>query len=95
MLREKDGNEFILDKGNILEYQNHDPLTPHSSIELILELPKDYLKALYVERNAKFLNDMTRDHNTAFYDEARIKNLQIKLGYTKTIILKPVIELTK
>ena len=95
LMREKDGKEFILDKGNILEYQNRDPISPNSSIELIFELPKDYLKALYVERNANFLNDMTREQNSSFYDKERIKTLQIKLGYTKTIILKPVIESKK
>jgi hypothetical protein len=95
LLRETDGNELILDKGNILDYENLNPLNPNSSIELILELPKESLKSLYTERNAKFLNDMTREHNTTFYDIARIKNLQIKLGYTKTIILKAVTELKK
>lgn len=95
LMREKDGKEFILDKGNLLEYQNRDPISPNSSIELILELPKDYLKALYVERNANFLNDMTREQNSSFYDKERIKTLQIKLGYTKTIILKHVIESKK
>ena len=95
LLIEKNGNEFVLNKGDLLEYQNLDPISPNSSIEIVLELPKDYLKALYIERNAKFLNDMTREQNSTFYDIERIKTLQIKLGYTKTIILKHVTELTK
>lgn len=95
LLIEKDGNEFVLNKGDLLEYQNLDPISPNTSIEIVLELPKDYLKALYIERNAKFLNDMTREQNSAFYDIERIKTLQIKLGNTKTIILKHVTELTK
>ena len=95
LLIETDGKEIILDKGNLLDYENLNPLTPQSSIELILELPKESLKSLNVDQNAKFLNDMTREHNASFYDIARIKNLQIKLGYTKTIILKPVTELKK
>lgn len=95
LLIEKNGNEFVLNKGDLLEYQNLDPISPNGSIEIVLELPKDYLKALYIERNAKFLNDMTREQNSAFYDIERIKTLQIKLGYTKTIILKHVTELTK
>lgn len=95
LLIEKNGNEFVLNKGDLLEYQNLDPISPNSSIEIVLKLPKDYLKALYIERNAKFLNDMTREQNSTFYDIERIKTLQIKLGYTKTIILKHVTELTK
>ena len=53
------------------------------------------MKSIYTEQNAEFLNDMTREHNTTFYDIERIKNLPIKLGYTKTIILKAVTELKK
>ena len=86
---------LLLDKGHILDYENLNLLNQHSSIEIILELPKESLKSLYTDQNAKFLNDMTREHNTTFYDIERLKNLPIKLGYTKTIILKAVTELKK
>ncbi|MEN8192769.1 MAG: hypothetical protein ABFS12_08115 [Bacteroidota bacterium] len=95
LLVEKEGDEFVLNKGDMLDYNNHDPIMPQGSMEIVLELPKDYLNALYFGRNDDFANDMTREQNTVFYDKERIKNLQIKLGYTKTIILKPVIEYTK
>lgn len=95
LLEETDGKEIILDKGNPLDYENLNPLTPQSSIEFILELPKESLKSLNIDQNAKYLNDMAREHNTSFYDITRIKNLQVKLGYTKMIILKPVTEIKK
>ena len=46
---EKEGNEFILNKGSKIEYTNFDPIEPHSSIELVLELPKDYWKNAEIE----------------------------------------------
>ncbi len=95
LLVEKEGNEFILDKGSMLEYDNNNPIAPKTSIELIFELPKDYVNSLYINRNADFVNDMAREQNTAFYDKDRIDRLQIKLGYTTTIVLKPVNEYTK
>lgn len=95
LLVEKDGNEFVLDKGTMLEYDNNNPIAPKTSIELIFELPKDYVNSLYTNRNADFVNDMAREQNTAFYDKERIDRLQIKLGYTTTIVLKPVNKYTK
>ena len=94
-LIEKEGNEYVLDKGSMLDYDNKSPIAPNSSVELVFELPKDYVNSLYINRNDDFLNDMTREQNTAFYDKERISKLQIKLGYTKTIILKPVNKYTK
>lgn len=95
LLIEKEGNEYVLDKGSMLDYDNKSPIAPNSSVELVFELPKDYVNSLYINRNDDFLNDMTREQNTAFYDKERISKLQIKLGYTKTIILKPVNKYTK
>lgn len=95
ILVDGEGKEFSLNKGNILDYSNNDPLMPQGSMELVLELPKDYVNSLYVGRNADFINDMTREQNTVTYEKEKIKNLQIKLGYTKTIILKPVTEQMK
>ena len=95
LLVEKEGDEFILSKGDMLEYNSHNPIVPRGSMEILLELPKDYVDALYSDRNNDFTNDMTREQNMVFYDKERIRNLQIKLGYTRTIILKPVVEQTK
>ena len=95
LLIEKEGDEYILDKGSMLEYDNKTPIPSNGSVELVFELPKDYVNSLYIDRNADFVNDMAREQNTVFYDKERIAKLQIKLGYTRTLILKPVTEITK
>ncbi len=95
LLVEKDGNEFILNKGSRIEYTDFDPIRPNSSIELVLELPKDYWKTVGAMQNPDYMKDFTKEQSTVMFDKEKIKSIQIKLGYTKTIILKPVTELTK
>jgi len=67
----------------------------NSSIELVLELPKDYWKTVSAMQNPDYMKDFTKEQSTVMFDKEKIKSIQIKLGYTKTIILKPVTELTK
>ena len=95
LLVEKEGNEFILNKGSKIEYTNFDPIEPHSSIELVLELPKDYWKTVGAKQNPDYMKAFTREQSTLVFNKEKTKSIQIKLGYTKTIILKPVTEITK
>jgi len=95
LLVDKDGKEFILNKGDRVDYNNLDPIEPHSSIELVLELPKDYWSRVGVKQNPDYMKDFTREQNTLTFEREKIKDIQIKFGYTKTIILKPVTETKK
>jgi len=95
LLVEKDANEFILNKGDRITYQNYNPIGPNKSIELILELPKDYWKTVGTKQNSDHMQDLISGQNTLTFEKDKIKYIQIKFGYTKTIILKPVTEFTK
>ena len=95
ILIEKEGKEYILNKGDRMAYSNYDPIEANTSIELVLELPKDYWKTVGAKQNPDYMDDMMREQNTHIFEKEKVKNIQIKLGFTKTIILKPVIELTK
>lgn len=95
LLINKDGKEFILNKGDRNEYNNLDPIEPHSSIELVLELPKDYWSRVGAKQNPDYMKDFTKEQNTLTFEKEKIKSIQIKFGYTKTIILKPVTETKK
>ncbi len=95
LLIEKDGKEFILNKGDRVDYNNLNPIEPNSSIELVLELPKDYWSRVGVKQNPDYMKDFTREQNTLTFEKEKIKDIQIKFGYTKTIILKPVTETKK
>ncbi|NOX67327.1 MAG: hypothetical protein GXO85_16390 [Chlorobi bacterium] len=95
LLVNKDGKEFILNKGDRVDYNNLNPIEPNSSIELVLELPKDYWSRVGVKQNPDYMKDFTREQNTLTFEKEKIKDIQIKFGYTKTIILKPVTETKK
>ena len=95
LLIETDGKEYVIPKGDIIKYEGLNPIEPHSSIELLFELPKDYWARVGARQNPDYMKDFMKEQNTLSFEKEKIKELQIKLGYTKTIIFKPVTELSK
>ncbi len=80
--------------GNIISYNNYSPIQPNNSVELLLELPQNYWETVGMKNiqsaNENYTTDVWKGQNTIVVDKEKVKLIKIILGFSETIILKPV-----
>lgn len=94
ILINNENQEMLCLNGNIITYSNLSPVQPNNSIELLLEFPQDYWSTIGIKNtqssNSNYTHDVWKGQNTIVVEKESIKYIKIILGFTTTIILKPV-----
>ena len=89
-----DNKEIVCLNENIISYNNRSPIQPNNSVELLLELPQNYWETIGMKNtqssNENYTTDVWKGQNTIVVEKEKIKYIKIILGFSETLILKPV-----
>lgn len=90
----QDYGEFLCIKENIIKYSDYSPISPKTSVELVLKLPQDFWDTIgmknYESSNKNYSYDTWRGQNTLLFYKEEIKYIRINIGVTTNILLKQV-----
>jgi len=89
-----DEDEFILLKGDRINYPMDDSITPSKSVEYSLELPMKFWQSSGIstatEAGPNSYKDFWKGENSLQIVKETITMIRVKLGGEKTLIMKPV-----
>jgi hypothetical protein len=87
-------NEFILIKGDRIDYPTDESIAPHKSVEYTLELPMKFWQSAGIstasEAGPNSYKDFWKGENSLQLVKEKITMIKVKLGGEKTLIMKPV-----
>jgi hypothetical protein len=89
-----DGNEYVLIKGERLDYPGEGRIRPGHSVQFVLGMPQDYWKTVGLSdadaSDPNYLTDFWQGENSLNLVKQSIIQMKIKLAGQTTIILKPI-----
>ena len=88
------GDEFILLKGDRIDYPGQDSIMPGKSVEYALELPMNFWQSSGIstasEAGPNSYKDFWKGENSLQLVKEKIKVIKVELAGEKTIFMKPV-----